>query len=109
MEAKTVRDRLASTLVHEYGEFTDDPMASIAAAIAEPGLSNAEIGLESGYLPADDDTRLRSASPGSAFISCDKAVAQARTIQDATREAAASCAQRTHRRHDLRNMTPSDR
>ncbi|MDA8203900.1 MAG: Xaa-Pro peptidase family protein [Chloroflexi bacterium] len=81
MEAKTVEEHVPGIALHVYGEFTDDPMAVLASALLELGWSGGSAGLELGYLPAADASRLAGAAGGVAFEPCDDAVALCRQIK----------------------------
>ncbi|HEX5451856.1 MAG TPA: Xaa-Pro peptidase family protein [Candidatus Limnocylindrales bacterium] len=78
MELATVRHHLPDLPVAAYGEFTDDPMAALAGTLIDRGWSDGTIGIELGYLPAADASRLAAAAPGLAFEACDAALAEAR-------------------------------
>ena len=63
MEATTVRSRAPGVDVRVWGEFTDRPMATLAALLGDLGLAGAAIGLEMDYLPAGDWEHLRTLLP----------------------------------------------
>lgn len=81
MEARTVADHLPSATVETYNEFTEHPMDVLGETIRDMGLSTASIGVELGYLAADDAERLRTTLPGAAIASCDAAVAASRMLK----------------------------
>lgn len=81
METRTVADHLPSATVATYNEFTQHPMDVLGATLQEMGLGNAAIGMELGYLPADDALRLKAAIPKAVIASCDAAVAVARILK----------------------------
>ncbi len=78
MEAGTVAEHVPGIALHVYGEFTDDAMTVLASALLGHGWSRGRVGLELGYLPAADASRLAGAASGIAFESCDEAVALCR-------------------------------
>lgn len=81
METRTVADHLPSATVATYNEFTEHPMDVLGATLQQMGLGSAAIGMEFGYLPADDAARLRAAVPEAVMASCDAAVATARILK----------------------------
>ncbi|MDH3739312.1 MAG: Xaa-Pro peptidase family protein [Alphaproteobacteria bacterium] len=59
MEETTVRSKAdATTDIRVWGEFTDSPMLALADLLADLGLTNAQIGVELDFLPAEDYARL---------------------------------------------------
>ncbi len=59
MEESTVRNQAPENAeIRVWGEFTDDPMETLAALLSDLGLANARIGVEMDYLPAGDFARL---------------------------------------------------
>ena len=71
MEASTVRERAGDTPVRTWGEFSDDPMETLAEALAAAGLAGGRIGLEFKYLPAGDFQSLARRLPGATFVPVD--------------------------------------
>ena len=68
MEESTVRNHAPKdTEIRVWGEFTDDPMETLAALLSDLGLVNAHIGVEMDYLPAGDFSRLDSLLPKAKF------------------------------------------
>ena len=78
MEATTIANRAPDLPLKIWKEFSDDPMAHLADLLSEIGLSKAKIGIETGYLPAHDFSRLQKASPETEFIRNDDDVATLR-------------------------------
>ncbi len=84
MEARTVGDHLPLAKVETYNEFTQHPMDVLGETIRKMGLAETSIGVELGYLAADDAARLRSNLPSAAMASCDAAVAEARVLKSSS-------------------------
>lgn len=84
METRTVADHLPSATVATYNEFTEHPMDVLGATLQRMGLGAGTIGLELGYLPADDAGRLEDALPDAGIVSCDAAVATARIVKSSS-------------------------
>lgn len=84
METRTVADHLPTVTVHTYNEFTEHPMDALAVTLESMGLAAAHVGVELGYLPADDAERLRGALPQAQLRSCDVAIAEARIVKTPT-------------------------
>ncbi len=67
MEETTVREKLRGKLpghdIRIWGEFTDDPMQTLAGALTELGLGAARIGTELSYMPVGDFARLADQLP----------------------------------------------
>jgi Xaa-Pro dipeptidase len=83
METRTVRDHLPSATVSGYNEFTQHPMDVLAETIEGMSLESGHIGIELGYLPADDSARLSSRLRAQ-MTSCDAAIADVRVIKSPT-------------------------
>lgn len=64
--------------IRAYNEFTEDPMALLAALIRERGVERGRIGLELDHLPAADVERLRRALPHAVFVPAADAFFEAR-------------------------------
>ena len=52
MEETTVRGKADGVDIRVWGEFSDDPMESLAALLNDRGLGDKTIGIEMDYLPA---------------------------------------------------------
>ncbi len=53
MEESTARNRAADGVeIRVWGEFTDDPMQTLAALLSDLGLAKGRLGIEMDYLPA---------------------------------------------------------
>ena len=72
MEATTVRNRAPGVDVRVWGEFTDRPMATLAALLGDLGLAGAAIGVEMDYLPAGDWEHLRTLLPKARLAPAEK-------------------------------------
>ncbi len=81
MEETTVRGMAGGVPVRAWGEFSDDAMAVLAAEMAGRGLARGRIGIELGYLPAADFSRLQAALPDAAFVPVDDALDRMRQIK----------------------------
>jgi Xaa-Pro aminopeptidase len=53
--------------IRAYNEFTESPMAFLADALKESGLSRGRIGIETDYLPARDYLKLKGLVPEASF------------------------------------------
>ncbi len=59
MEESTVKSQAPDGAeIRVWGEFTDDPMKTLAALLSDLGLAKGRIGIEMDYLPAGDFARL---------------------------------------------------
>lgn len=67
--------------VRGFAEFEDAPIAILASALAEKGLSNGRIGIEKQYLPAGAYEELQKLAPGVDLASCDDILAEVRAIK----------------------------
>ena len=83
MEETTVRDAAQDTEIRVWGEFTDDPMATLAALLGDLGAAGARIGIEYAYLPAGDYERLKGLLPEAALIAADDLFDRLRRIKTA--------------------------
>jgi len=63
MEETTVRNKAPETDVRVWGEFSDNPMETLANLLTDLGLGSSKIGLEFDYLPAGDYQDLTSRLP----------------------------------------------
>ena len=81
MEESTVRGRLPDDDIRVWGEFTDDPMATLAALLTDLGAAKGRIGIEFGYLPAGDCERLRALLPGARLEPADDLFDRLRQIK----------------------------
>lgn len=78
MEETTVRTRAPGIEIRVWGEFTDDPMRTLAGLLTDLGLGGARIGLEFDYLPAGDFERLRRGLPKASFVPVEALLARLR-------------------------------
>ncbi len=83
MEETTVRGKLPGHDIRVWGEFTDDPMATLAGALTDLGLAAARIGTEMAYLPAGDYARLTEKLPGAKIEAVDELFGLLRQIKSA--------------------------
>jgi ectoine hydrolase len=81
MEESTIRMSEPDAILAIWAEFHDDPMQVLASLLNELGLGHARVGIELGYLPASDFSRLRQASPGTNFVACDDVFARLRQLK----------------------------
>jgi len=81
MEETTVRGRLPDEDIRVWGEFTDDPMATLARLLTDLGAANARVGIEFAYLPAGDCERLRARLPGAELVPADALFDRLRQIK----------------------------
>jgi Xaa-Pro dipeptidase len=80
MEETTVRERVdtAAVAVRVWGEFSGDPMTTLAALLADLGAPRGRIGLELDHLPAGDHARLADAVPGATLVGVERELARLR-------------------------------
>ncbi len=84
MEETTVRLAAGGDAdIRVWGEFTDDPMATLAALLGDLGAAAARIGIEYAYLPAGDHERLKGLLPEAALIAADDVFDRLRRIKTA--------------------------
>lgn len=83
MEETTVRGHLPGHDIRVWGEFTDDPMQTLADTLTDLGLASGRIGTEFAYLPAGDHARLAEKLPGAAFEAADTLFDRLRRIKSA--------------------------
>lgn len=84
MEESTVRAMAPDdTEIRIWGEFTDDPIAVLAALLEDMGLGSAAVGIEMDYLPAGDYRRLAQALPRIATVPVEGTLAALRQIKTA--------------------------
>ncbi len=81
MEETTVRGRLPDEDIRVWGEFTDDPMATLAALLTDLGAAKGRIGIEFAYLPAGDCDRLRALLPAARLEPADALFDRLRQIK----------------------------
>jgi Xaa-Pro aminopeptidase len=81
MEETTVRGAAKGQDIRVWGEFTDDPMATLAALLGDLGVADAKIGIEAAYLPTGDFERLREMLPKAAFEAADGLLDRLRQIK----------------------------
>lgn len=83
MEATTIKKREPSVPICVWKEFSDDPMAILAAHLTELGLDRSRIGIEMDYIPAGDMTRLTRFLPKAGFVPCEHILARLRQFKTA--------------------------
>ena len=84
MEEATVRLAVGGDAdIRVWGEFTDDPMGTLAALLGDLGAAAARIGIEYAYLPAGDHERLKGLLPEAALIAADDLFDRLRRIKTA--------------------------
>ena len=81
MEETTVHGRLPDEDIRVWGEFTDDPMATLAALLTDLGAAKGRIGIEFAYLPAGDCDRLRALLPAARLEPADALFDRLRQIK----------------------------
>ena len=81
MEETTTRSKAGGVEVRSWGEFTDQPMTSLATLLRDLGVSHGRIGIELDYLPANAFRDLGALLPGTELRSVDEAFAQLRQIK----------------------------
>jgi Xaa-Pro aminopeptidase len=87
MEETTVRGATAEadkdTEIRVWGEFTDDPMETLAVLLGDLGAGEGKIGIEFAYLPTGDHERLKTALPRASFTAADDLFDRMRQIKTA--------------------------
>ena len=78
MEESTVRGHFPGSDVRVWGEFTDDPMSTLAQLLSDRGLAGRRIGIEMDYLPAGDFNRLAGYLPQARFGAVETVLAKLR-------------------------------
>ena len=78
MEESTVRGRVPAGDIRVWGEFADDPMATLSRLLSDRGLADGRIGIEMDHLPAGDFNRLVEFSPGARFEAVEWVLAKLR-------------------------------
>ena len=82
MEESTVRNRAAKGAeIRVWGEFTDDPMETLAALLNDLGLAKGRLGVEMDYLPAGDFARLSKLLPNAKFAPAESLYNRLRQIK----------------------------
>ena len=81
MEETTVRAAAPEGDIRVWGEFSDDPMAALAALLGDLGAAEGRIGLEFAYLPVGDYQRLEALLPKAAFAPADALLDRLRQIK----------------------------
>jgi Xaa-Pro dipeptidase len=81
MEESTVRSRAPDVKIRVWGEFTDEPMESLANLLKDLKLSEGSIGLELDYLPARDFEHLRDLLPKVRFSPAESLYNQLRQLK----------------------------
>ena len=78
MEESTVRGHIPRGEIRAWGEFTDDPMSTLAQLLIDRGLAGGRIGIEMDYLPAGDFNRLVDYLPRARFEAAERVLAKLR-------------------------------
>lgn len=81
MEETTVRARAPHADVRVWGEFTDDPMATLAELIGDLGLAAGRVAIELDYLSVNDHARLARLLPRVDLVAADQHLAQLRQVK----------------------------
>ena len=81
MEATTVRSHAGIEDLRIYREFTENPMAKLAEALADLKLDHGRIGIEMDYLPTGDFARLKKRLPHVRWVAGDALFNRARQIK----------------------------
>ena len=81
MEESTVRSQARDVEIRVWGEFTDEPMESLANLLKDLKLSEGFIGLELDYLPASDFEHLKALLPRARFSPGEKLYDQLRQLK----------------------------
>jgi Xaa-Pro aminopeptidase len=81
MEASTIAAADPETECAVWAEFDNNAMETLADLLCRLGLANARIGIELGYLPAADFTRLSALMPKAEFYPIDQILARLRHIK----------------------------
>ena len=81
MEATTMSDNAPDKPLKIWAEFSDDPMNKLAERLREIGVNGANIGIELGYLPASDFSRLTQYLPDTKFVNNEKPIGTLRQIK----------------------------
>jgi Xaa-Pro dipeptidase len=83
-EAKQVRQDSWISDLRTYVEFKEDPMVVLAQLLAELGLSNGRIGIESLFLAVTYERQLATALPGATITAADGVFDRARAVKTQT-------------------------
>jgi len=81
MEESTVRSRAPDVEIRVWGEFTDEPMESLANLLKDLKLSEGSVGLELDYLPARDFEHLKDLLPKVRFSPAESLYDQLRQLK----------------------------
>jgi Xaa-Pro dipeptidase len=81
MEASTIRARAPDADIAVWKEFSFNCMAELAALLKRKGLTSAQIGLETDYLPAVDFGKLKTLLPTARFEPAQDVLARLRQIK----------------------------
>lgn len=81
MEETTVRGKLPDADIRIWGEFTDQPMQTLAALLTDLGVTGGRIGTEFAYLPAGDHEQLKSLLPDARIVAADALFDRLRQIK----------------------------
>ena len=81
MEETTVRGKLPHSDIRIWGEFTEDPMATLEQLISDLGCETGKVGIELSYLPTSDFQKLHALLPKADFIAADKIFDDLRQIK----------------------------
>jgi Xaa-Pro aminopeptidase len=82
MEESTVRSKANGAEIRIWGEFTGQPMATLADLIKDLGLTEGNVGLELDYVPAGDFEILKGLLPKIRFLPTGKLYEQLRMIKN---------------------------
>lgn len=81
VEEAMVRQKTGAAEVAVWDEFDDDPMACLAGLLERLGLNRGRLGVELGFLPAADFSRLRQAAPGVDWVAADRWLGRQRQLK----------------------------
>jgi len=81
MEKTTTKKYSRIKDVHEYVEFSQDPMDVLANLLKQMGLNKDRIGIEMDYIPAADFEKLKSHLPECSFVACDNLLSRLRMVK----------------------------
>jgi Xaa-Pro dipeptidase len=82
MEESTVRGRLPDADLRVWAEFEGDPIATLGELLADFGLADRRVGIESDFVPAGEFARLTALLPAVEFMPVEHDLAALRRIKD---------------------------
>lgn len=84
MEEETVRDRLPTTDIYVWQEFSDNAMPVLAQLLRGLGVSDGKLAIETDYIPAKDFNNLQEELPRAQFTPGQAALTESRAVKTTT-------------------------